>query len=641
MTGVRLQASPTDTSPGSFINVPGVPNLKGTLWNVVFSEVCQTNADCAAPATCDSNSHACVQACSSDSECAAPAKCVLGSCSNTEGNVALYIADVERDASPTRRHRRRTTTSISTPSTYRQPATRQWTTLCPLDDEGKARAMAIPLDPRDWTSDASRAKIAFACTASGVAAKCARNWGYKPWSPALAPYYSACLIAARADYCQNEQSFTRDGTLVDLFDSESINPTVGLPFAPNAARRDAGRGIPDLHRRSRRGRAAGSGVHEPAGGRPDAGQPAAALGPAVEPLRRSRSRPLVRGGAYIDRCDPHAPYVCYRATNMSGQSLWRLPGGELGAPMRAQRRPVRRAAGRRAATPARAASARSIRPAAEIPGPPSIHAPWRGTIGASRCATRCAAAVPASRLWPPGQAGRAAARAPPVFLHGAVGSFEVIVADGGGNVRRRVGLRSRLPRRFQPDPDLRRGRAGRGRRDAVHGDRRSAAGGGVARRPSPRRAAGAGRHGFRFPLPADAAGKDMYVYGVDLNVPGRRFRSCAAARRRCPSGAARSTRAPRSGPDGSSQPAPPATRSASGSRGRRACARPFPRADQPGGRGSLPDLGERRLRRRQLGRPDADRAPDAFTLPPPAASPAAVPAARRALPRAHRVPAAG
>ena len=41
--------------------------------------------------------------------------------------------------------------------------------------------MAMPLDPRDWSSDASRAKFAFACTASGVAAKCARNWGYKPW----------------------------------------------------------------------------------------------------------------------------------------------------------------------------------------------------------------------------------------------------------------------------------------------------------------------------------------------------------------------------------------------------------------------------------------------------------------------------
>ena len=38
---------------------------------------------------------------------------------------------------------------------------------------GKARAMALPLNPADWTGAAPPAKLAFACTASGVAAKCA------------------------------------------------------------------------------------------------------------------------------------------------------------------------------------------------------------------------------------------------------------------------------------------------------------------------------------------------------------------------------------------------------------------------------------------------------------------------------------
>ena len=96
--------------------------------------------------------------------------------------------------------------------------------------------MAIPLNPNDWQDPASRAKFTFACTASGVAAKCARNWGYKPWKTVaenvwtgttasstqpipLAPFYDACLIAARADYCQDDQSYTKNGTLVDLFDT--------------------------------------------------------------------------------------------------------------------------------------------------------------------------------------------------------------------------------------------------------------------------------------------------------------------------------------------------------------------------------------------------------------------------------------
>ena len=50
----------------------------------------------------------------------------------------------------------------------------------------------------------------------------------------LAPYYDACLIAARADYCQDDQSFTRDGTLVDLFDNAVDQSDRGLPYAPYA-----------------------------------------------------------------------------------------------------------------------------------------------------------------------------------------------------------------------------------------------------------------------------------------------------------------------------------------------------------------------------------------------------------------------
>ena len=72
----------------------------------------------------------------------------------------------------------------------------------------------------------------FACT-SGVIAKCVRDFGYKPWKHlhsqrtggdvALAPLHRACVRAARADYCGDGASHTRDGTLIDMFDRYGFN----------------------------------------------------------------------------------------------------------------------------------------------------------------------------------------------------------------------------------------------------------------------------------------------------------------------------------------------------------------------------------------------------------------------------------
>ena len=111
----------------------------------------------------------------------------------------------------------------------------EWISLCPYNPATEsASAMALPEDshhPNDFV---------FACTATGVASKCARNWGYRPWasSPAwvwdtgtgawreemlaLAPYYDACKLAARAAYCQDPKSFTKNGTMVDLYDTRQI-----------------------------------------------------------------------------------------------------------------------------------------------------------------------------------------------------------------------------------------------------------------------------------------------------------------------------------------------------------------------------------------------------------------------------------
>ena len=124
----------------------------------------------------------------------------------------------------------------------------QWTSLCPFHAAtGGATAMAIVEDP------AQPSRFVFACTANGVASKCARGWGFRPWrndhsfvfddasgqwteqTYPMKPFYDACKIAARAAYCQDRQSFTREGTLVDLFDTRQFvwPNAIENPFGDN------------------------------------------------------------------------------------------------------------------------------------------------------------------------------------------------------------------------------------------------------------------------------------------------------------------------------------------------------------------------------------------------------------------------
>jgi hypothetical protein len=365
MSGVQLQASDTSSDPGTFIYVPSsgpgsaALDLTGSLWNLQMAAACSSNAECVAPQTCSEGG--CVQTCTADSQCTAPGTCQQGLCTNGVGGVPLYIAAVTKDT-----HQN----SSKYPSNddvwlytvyYRQPATGQWAALCPLDIYGENHAMALPLDTTaDWSDATVRQKFTFACTASGVAAKCARNWGYKPWTSRketiwdsvqqqfvkdtkipLAPLYASCLIAARADYCQDGASYTQNGTLVDLFDTldglTSINATAGLPFAPNASgvmlheeyqisALDLGSlgGTPKAHFVNENYCPGGdcSGLMS----MPPLPEPQWSL---VSSLRRSgmeSSRYADRdpgrscaAAPYIDRCDPKEPYACYRATNLSAQ----------------------------------------------------------------------------------------------------------------------------------------------------------------------------------------------------------------------------------------------------------------------------------------------------------------------------------
>ncbi len=96
-----------------------------------------------------------------------------------------------------------------------------WSNLCQPDPDGAQKA--VPLagvwDPRGTHHD-SADLFTLGCT-SGVIAKCAR-WGYKPWETvegrSLADFHQACTRMARADYCGDGVSHTKNGTYIDMYD---------------------------------------------------------------------------------------------------------------------------------------------------------------------------------------------------------------------------------------------------------------------------------------------------------------------------------------------------------------------------------------------------------------------------------------
>ena len=106
----------------------------------------------------------------------------------------------------------------------KNPTTLQFENLCSPDKDGVAKAMLIS---GSWSNTGTHLRdhnITVACT-SGVIAKCVR-WGYKPWQKvngvSLWDYHQACTRMARADYCGNGISHTKDGTLIDVYDSLKI-----------------------------------------------------------------------------------------------------------------------------------------------------------------------------------------------------------------------------------------------------------------------------------------------------------------------------------------------------------------------------------------------------------------------------------
>jgi hypothetical protein len=119
---------------------------------------------------------------------------------------------------------------------YLDSANAQWKNLCTPDAENVAKA--IPLTG-SWDKTGAHTEssdiITFGCT-SGVLAKCVRM-GYKPWKTvngtSLRDYHQACTRMARADYCGNGKSHTRDGTPINIYDELGIQkktPHSGMVF---------------------------------------------------------------------------------------------------------------------------------------------------------------------------------------------------------------------------------------------------------------------------------------------------------------------------------------------------------------------------------------------------------------------------
>ena len=110
---------------------------------------------------------------------------------------------------------------------YQKPNDSQWHNLCQPDADNLAKAMLLS---GEWDETGTHGthidneRVTVACT-SGVLVKCVR-WGYKPWQTvqgvSLRDYHQTCTRMARADYCGNSTSHTRDGTAIDLYDRLGI-----------------------------------------------------------------------------------------------------------------------------------------------------------------------------------------------------------------------------------------------------------------------------------------------------------------------------------------------------------------------------------------------------------------------------------
>jgi hypothetical protein len=140
--------------------------------------------------------------------------------------VSIRIADVDKDASF---HKKGTVYMYTV--LYRFDASSGWQPLCGTSNGSPIRA--VPLQGRwDYRQgvEGGGSKIndpdmfTFACEGFTLQ-KCVRL-GYEPWRKqngvSLEDHHQTCVRVHRADYCGDGRSFTKDGTLINLYDSIGV-----------------------------------------------------------------------------------------------------------------------------------------------------------------------------------------------------------------------------------------------------------------------------------------------------------------------------------------------------------------------------------------------------------------------------------
>jgi hypothetical protein len=108
------------------------------------------------------------------------------------------------------------------------------TPLCRPDPNGKQ--LGFPLVGRSTPDgrllEAEPNAFELICT-SGAQGKCV-GFGYHPWERAangrpMLDYYNACIRMVRADYCGDGRPFTRDGTVIDVYDRIGVQRSAEDP----------------------------------------------------------------------------------------------------------------------------------------------------------------------------------------------------------------------------------------------------------------------------------------------------------------------------------------------------------------------------------------------------------------------------
>jgi hypothetical protein len=160
-----------------------------------------------------------------ESRCAAP-----GDCTRVTFRVVAGDPDTSRSTMPAHGDNHDVWLFEVQHTAVAEPGEQDWQSYCQPDREQQTRGLFLD---GQWRDDGSWDPHGhtLACT-NGALAKCARNWGYKPWKQvatadgqriSLQPLHQACTRAARADYCGDGMSHTRNGTLIDLFDRHGLN----------------------------------------------------------------------------------------------------------------------------------------------------------------------------------------------------------------------------------------------------------------------------------------------------------------------------------------------------------------------------------------------------------------------------------